>query len=61
MDSDEYVSGGWEVDADVEWGNICIELSHVSENGVEAFVTAMPKEHALNFANAIIEKAELIL
>ena len=60
MDSDEYVSGGWDVDVDLEYQSVCVQLSHVSEAGVESFVTSMPKQHALDFAAAIISRAEMI-
>lgn len=50
-------SGQWTVDINDDNTGVVLEFSHVGDTGVEAFTTAMPREHALTFAAAVLNLA----
>jgi len=55
MDPD--VTGRWEVDLNEDDTGVVLSFSEVGMDGVTTFSTAMPGEHAIAFAEAILEKA----
>lgn len=50
--------GEWTVDTNEEDTAVVLEFSHMGEDGVEAFTTAMPPTAALDLAQAVRAKAQ---
>lgn len=53
--------GEWVVDHNDDDTAVVINFVHMSDIGVEHFITAMPPQHALRFAEAVSEKAKELL
>ena len=56
LDSSEVIAG-WTVDYNDDGDAVRLEFSHVGPDGVEAFVTAMPRFNAIELGEALIEYA----
>ena len=50
--------GDWTVDINEDGSGVVMAFSHLGEDGVESFDTAMPFENAKDFAQAIITLCE---
>jgi hypothetical protein len=49
-------SGSWTVDLNEDGSGIVFDFDEIQDTGVETFTTAMPLDHSLAFAHAIIGK-----
>jgi hypothetical protein len=53
----EFEFGQWDVDVNPAETGIVLDFRHFTENGTEAFQTALPREQALSIAAAILNAA----
>jgi hypothetical protein len=59
--AEESGTGDWRVEPNGENNAVIITLTHMGEDGVESFKTALPPEYAVEFAKAVVEMATWIV
>lgn len=57
----DLIFADWTVDINEDNTGVIVEFSHIGLEGVESFITAIPPDIALLFAEAVKEKAQEIL
>lgn len=57
MTDEDSVSADWRVELGPDEQSVMVQLNHMSPDGVESFVTGMPREYAIAFAADVLNAA----